>query len=347
MRKGIAILGRTYAQALLYRCLFLLSPFLTGPCLVNGQDWDVYLSGTISDAANGAPIPFAEVEVVDQLDTALLGGSISTANGAFLVELYSGAMIEGGYYLLEFKAPEHRSRMAVIDVSGADRELELNTAWRIHMDVSLTPASDTTSKEPLLGFCTFDKSGRNLRWATAETRKAYPIERYLDPRIGASLGLVDSVYRQEGTMVDGRVYDHWTGAGLEGATVRMNSDQGFSTELITDENGYYATNLPYDHVIDIAYTHPDKVSKRVQLDLRNIPEADRVSGFRAVVDMRLFAPLPGEDLSFLAEPIGISRYDPATRNMAWDLSVSKPLLTRQEEILRRHTPIPSKGRKQH
>lgn len=313
--------------------------------LVRCQDWDVYLSGTITDAETGLPIPFAELDVVDQMDTAFNGGSIASVIGAYTEGMYTSATADGGYYLVEFKAPEYRSRMAVIDVSNVDSELDLNTAWRIRMDVGLTPATDTLRAEPLLGYCSFDRAGRTLRWATAETRKAYPVARYLDKRIAATIGLVDSVYRQAGTMIDGQVTDHWTGLGVGGTTLRLRSELGFSAEVTTDLNGYYATTLPYDHVVDVVFEHPDKVSKRLQFDLRNIPASEQVGGFRVVVDVGLFAPIPGEDLDFLKDPMGVLRYDPSTGTLAWDLNVSKPILARQQQILVRHAPPSGVGRK--
>jgi hypothetical protein len=105
--------------------------------------------------------------------------------------------------------------------------------------------------------------------------------------------------------------------------------------LVVPEQGSYS----------ISFSRPDLVGKRLLIHPNTIPAGAHEPGFRANVDIRLFAPIPAEDLSFLQEPIGILVYDAGQENMGWDMDYSGPLLQRLNTILQRHAPSgPIEGR---
>lgn len=312
---------------------------------VHGQDWDIYLGGTVKDARTGGPIPFGVVEVFDELDTGFTASSLVSASGEFQRELYSGHMAAGGYYVVEFRADGYQSRMALFDVAEVEKKKGEATAWRITMDVELEPL--LPGMQPvgdLLGYCAWQRSTRTLRWNDEKTRKAFPIERYLERRILAHGAAIDSVYGLKGLMVDGVVRDQWSNEPLADVLIGVQPKLGNDSVFRTDRYGYYVMVLPHDAVYRLEFSGPGMVSKRVDVDVTSIPEDVQTTGFRATVDIRLFNEMPGEDLSFLDEPMGRMNYDAATRNMVWDMSISKPVMERLDEILKRHNPYSGKGR---
>ncbi len=302
----------------------------------SAQDWDLYVRGVITDELTGEPIHDAGVEVWDQYDADYDGEVHPGVRGDYEVQLYTG-----GNYVIEFTAPGHVTRQAVVDASNVGREVTGAIAWRITMNVKLKPAKAATEQDPgsqLLGQCVYSRESKDLRWTTAEARKSFPIERYDEQRIAAHEAIVDSVYATEGGMIDGEVKDHWTGAPIGGAHVHVAAADGYTLDLDTDELGYYAFTLPYDRIYTLTYSKPGLVSKAVELDMNHVPEEEQKRSFRTVVDIRLFAEIPGEDFSFLNEPVGRAKWDPTAGNMAWDMEYIRPRLEKIEAILERHPP---------
>lgn len=298
------------------------------------QDWDLYVKGVIIDEVTGERIHDAGVDVFDQYDAEYDGSTHPGVRGDYEVQMYTG-----GNYVLEFTAPGYVTRQAVVDVSNVGREVARSTAWEITLDVKLKPTSAASEKDPgsqLLGQCIYSKETKDLQWTTAPARKAFPIKRYDEQRIEAHQDLVDSVYKAKGGMIDGEVKDHWTDAPIGGAHVHVAAADGYALEFDTDELGYYAFTLPYDRVYRLTYSRAGLVSKTVEMDMNNVPEEEQKRSFRTVVDIRLFAEIPGEDFSFLSEPVGRAKWDPAANNMAWDMEYIRPRLEKIEAILERY-----------
>ncbi len=325
------------------KCLPLIAVLL---CVsAHGQDWDIYLSGSLKDARSGQPIPFGVVEVFDELDTGFTASSMVSASGEYLRELYSGHMAAGGYYVVEFMAAGYQSRMALFDVAQVEKKKGEATAWRITMNVELEPMEP--GMQPvgaLLGYCEWQRSTRTLRWSDEKSRKAFPIDRYVERRILAHGAAIDSVYGLKGLMVDGVVRDQWTNEPLADVRIRVDPVVGKDSVYRTDNYGYYVMVLPHDAVYRMEFSKSGMVAKRVDVDVTSIPEEVQTTGFRATVDIRLFNDLPDEDLSFLQEPMGRMKYDQVSRNMVWDMAISKPVMERLDVILKRHAPATGKGR---
>jgi hypothetical protein len=246
-------------------------------------------------------------------------------------------------YLVEFTAPGYQPRMAMIDASEVDKGKEGSMAWRISMDVALkaVPAGSTAQPAPLLGVCVWSKQLKTLRWNEDAPRHKYPIERYKEERILAHRAIVDSALVRQGLMVDGVVRDQWTEAPLGAVAVRVTNEAGtapLDTTYLTDPLGFYAIVVPYSGTYRLDFGRDGLVHKRVVVDPSSVPMDKHPGGFRANVDIRLFAPIPSEDLSFLESPIGRLSYSSAEENMVWDMSLSRPILERLNGILERHAP---------
>ncbi|HEY0978344.1 MAG TPA: hypothetical protein VGE21_12805 [Flavobacteriales bacterium] len=298
------------------------------------QDWDLYIQGTVIDARTQAPIAYAQADVFDEFDTSSDKYSMADGHGAFSVGLYTW---DSSYYVLEFSAEGYVTRRAVIDVTGVDPELDADMAWRIDMNVPLQASAYSDARtDTLLGYCTYEQAGRTLRWSSAAARKAFPVERYHEPRIAAHAALMDSLDAAEGTVLMGNVNDQWDQRPLEGVWVSIIGNDGTERHVLTDIYGFYAVVLPYDDRYTIRFGRQDRVTKTVVVDNSGIPDEARVNGFRAQVDIRLFAPLTGEDLAFLEEPIGRAQYDPLSGTLAWDIALTSSIMQRLDAILLRH-----------
>lgn len=130
---------------------------------------------------------------------------------------------------------------------------------------------------------------------------------------------VDNVY------VYGTVKDYNTSKKLDGITVTVFKDGVKSNSVVTSANGKYEFNLDYGHEYKLLYEKPGMVGKNVTIDTKGIPEADRAGGSAMNVEMTLFQDIPGIDYSILNQPIGKSKYDAGTGNLAWDLAYTEQM----------------------
>lgn len=130
---------------------------------------------------------------------------------------------------------------------------------------------------------------------------------------------VDNVY------VYGTVKDYNTSKKLDGITVTVFKDGVKSNSVVTSANGKYEFNLDYGHEYKLLYEKPGMVGKNVTIDTKGIPEADRAGGSAMNVEMTIFQDIPGIDYSILNQPIGKSKYDAATGNLAWDLAYTEQM----------------------
>jgi hypothetical protein len=78
------------------------------------------------------------------------------------------------------------------------------------------------------------------------------------------------------------------------------------------------------------------VSKNVTINTSSIPEEERQGGMGMNVEMTLFQELPGVDFKLLQQPIGKSKYDPATKNLAWDLAYTAQIQAEMSRMLKEY-----------
>lgn len=132
-------------------------------------------------------------------------------------------------------------------------------------------------------------------------------------------GQIDNVY------VYGTVKDYNTSKKLDGITVTVFKDGAKLSSVVTSANGKYEFNLDYGYEYKLLFDKPGMVGKNVTINTRGIPEEDRIGGLAMNVEMTLFQDIAGIDYSILQQPIGKSKYDPATNMLAWDLEYTEQM----------------------
>jgi hypothetical protein len=126
-------------------------------------------------------------------------------------------------------------------------------------------------------------------------------------------------------------------AAIKDAEIMIFSAEGeFVKATNTDRTGSYFFRLAYDQVMHVTYQMKGFVSKTIIFDTNSVPMEERDAGFAANVDVKLFEPIPEEDLSFPSDPMGRSAFDPATLNFKWDLLIMVPIKERLDAIIHRH-----------
>ncbi len=310
------------------------------------QDWDVYVEGIILDSGTGGPIPFAQVKVIQVLDTVFNEGSGADEKGGYEVVLYSGWSMDEALYKLEFSADGYAPRQAMFDLRGVDKGKISDLVWRINMDVRLEADSGSTSNlGQLVGICEWDARIRNIVCRSPEGASSFVVKKQAEKSFDAHAALLTSLWGIPGLLLDGVVREHWSGKVLEGSFVRIETVSGAPyprDEVKTDKYGYYALVLPFDGEYIVHYSRSGMVGKSVRILTTGISEEAKVDGFRSVVDIRLFKPMANADLDFLKEPLGVMSFDPTEVAMKWDMDISGPLLRRLDAILEPHSPLRAK-----
>ena len=143
-------------------------------------------------------------------------------------------------------------------------------------------------------------------------------------------GQVDNVY------VYGTVKDYTTSKKLDGITVTVFKNGGKLAEVVTNASGKYEFNLDYGSDYKLVYSKPGIISKNISIDTKNIPEEERVGGHGMNVEMTLFQELPGIDFSVLQQPIGKAKFDPASKEVTWDLQYTEQVRSEIARLMREY-----------
>lgn len=309
-----------------------MAVLLAWPCVA--QDQDMFLHGTMRDVRTGEVLR-GSLQILDRTDPGWSGHSETNADGSFDMQLYS---YFSSYYVVSFTAADHRTRQAAFDMTAPDRPLGAGEAWEIDMDVMLFPtdtAADSMANAPV-GVVTYDPEQKTLRWTAAGPHATVTVKRTQRKELNSASAMMAPLWRKDGVILAGKVVDHWTERPIKGVEVIVTGADGRSQRVTTNEFGLYGLVLPCDRPVRITYTKKGLVSKMVEVDATGIPAGERGQGFRVQVDMRLFAPLQGEDLSFLEEPIGKARYEIASDQLRWDMDYTVARWDRLKPILDRH-----------
>ena len=139
---------------------------------------------------------------------------------------------------------------------------------------------------------------------------------------------VDNIY------VYGTAKDRTSMKKMDGVTVTVFKDGVQQSNVITSSNGKYEFNLDYGHQYKLVYSKAGIVSRNVSIDTRNIPDQEKAGGLAMNVEMTLFATLPGMDFSLADQPIGISKFDPATGNLAWDNDYTTQMQSKLDQMFK-------------
>jgi len=300
----------------------------------HAQPPDVLLLGDYIDAVTGDTIREGHVDIVDV--------GTKAVSDSYHLSVYNGLDVPlslGAHHMLYFNAPGYTTRLVDVDLSARKPDKSVADMVEIRMHIAMTPLPD--SKRPdtnfrRLGKCRFVGGGKEPEWDTEDAAKAFPIRRTkANERLDHSRVLMKA-RREAPVAIVGAITDHWTEQPIADAEVHVAGNDGTTAIWKMGVKGVYQGELAFDRVYTLVYKAAGRQPKIVVIDTEAIPGADRKGGFGMDLNMRLFADIPGEDLSFLKEPIGRAAYAPDTRTLAWDMAYSGPRLQRLKALLDRH-----------
>lgn len=313
-----------------------LGLLVIGLCLLTpsaAQMPDVLISGDLIDAVSGDTLRNGHVTVVR------LNGNGSSYQDP--LSIYTGLDVELNgeqEYMLYFTAQGHTTRLAHFDLSAMPQRSNKAELTEVTMYIPLTPRGEEMPADTnfqRLGKCVA-KKGAQLAWTSEDAAKAYPIKRHTQHVRLEHSRAMDGLGRNAPVAVVGAIKDHWTDQLITDAEVFVTGSDGTEETWRIGPKGVYRGVLQFDRVYRLVYRAPGRVSKIVVISTEDIPDGERLGGYGMDVDMRLFADIPGEDLSFLQEPLGRAHYMPDRKVIHYDMEYSTPRLQRLKEVLDKH-----------
>ena len=145
-------------------------------------------------------------------------------------------------------------------------------------------------------------------------RKIVVLSIFFAVAIGAPLAQTDAILQVSGT-----IKDEDSGRKLPGCEIVIFQDGVEFTRLEGDKNAGYSIELPIRYSYTFQYERDGFVSKKVVLDVSEIPEGEAVGGFGFDLDMSLFKNIEGFDISILDTPIGMGMFDINSGKFKFDL----------------------------
>lgn len=103
-----------------------------------------------------------------------------------------------------------------------------------------------------------------------------------------------------------------------GAVVSIQRDGVDFETVYSDSTGYFEMMLDLGYLYDIKISKSTYVYKILQFETRNIIPEDMDGGFEYPLEIMLFQPLEGMDLSVFDEPIGKARYVYESNSIEFD-----------------------------
>lgn len=309
-----------------------LTAFLLMSCAVQparSQLEKLFISGTLTDAATGAPIIGGTMTILDSLDKNYTFMARSSATGEIGAALYSGA-----HYAIFFEAEGYMPRCAVIDLKGDRDWPDVSLVWEMTMPVQLERAEGPAARPAGCEWrCVYRSRTAKLDWLQPAARERFPITVAKNKLSAEELEMEFRNTDNRYLLVKGQVKDLASDRPIQGATVRFSSEGSRDSLTTTDGRGTYEMKMPFDKVFRVTYTAEGKVGKIVEIDPRTVPEKVRKQGFVSWTDITLFDPVPGADLSFLDQPIGKAAYNAKSGTLEWDMEYSRPIMERLNAIL--------------
>ena len=119
--------------------------------------------------------------------------------------------------------------------------------------------------------------------------------------------------------VSGTIKDDDSGRKLPGCVIIVFQDGDEFDRIDGDNNAGYSFELPLFHEYTFQFSREGFTSKKVSLDVSDVPDTDAVSGFGFDLDMTLFKTIDGFDESIMDTPIGIGTYDVETGKFNFDM----------------------------
>ena len=168
------------------------------------------------------------------------------------------------------------------------------------------------------------------KFSVLAARKIVFLSIFFAVAIGASLAQTDAILQVSGT-----IKDEDSGRKLPGCEIVIFQDGVEFTRLDGDKNAGYSIELPIRYSYTFQYERDGFVSKKVVLDVSEIPEGEAVGGFGFDLDMTLFKNIEGFDISILDTPIGMGMYDINSGKFKFDLDHTDRMKLRIDNELNR------------
>ncbi|MBS1546512.1 MAG: hypothetical protein JST38_09015 [Bacteroidetes bacterium] len=107
--------------------------------------------------------------------------------------------------------------------------------------------------------------------------------------------------------------------------------EGFpDRELHANADGKYSFYLGRGARYRVTYTRFDRTTKTVEIDAASVPDSSWHGGMSMEINMTLPKPFRGSDDAVFHEPIGRSRYNPATNLLEWDMEYTQLVKERRK-----------------
>lgn len=118
--------------------------------------------------------------------------------------------------------------------------------------------------------------------------------------------------------VHGRVFHHDSSRPMGQVQVKVYRNGERLPSTYTSENGNYALLLDERADYVLRFTHPGMVSKCFTVDAKGPAWENDRKVVDLEVEIRLFEPVEGLDLSWFDMPMGMARFTPMTGHLAWN-----------------------------
>ncbi|MDG1222265.1 MAG: hypothetical protein P8P19_05860 [Polaribacter sp.] len=136
---------------------------------------------------------------------------------------------------------------------------------------------------------------------------------YLHPQLEIILGfllLQSNVSMGQWTAdLAGMVKKEETKKRMDGATITIKKNGSVWKTITADAKGYFDVPLLPGAVYIVEVSKPMHVTKRIEIDTRNVPAEDAKFGFDVKFDVSLFEKMEGLDVSILKQPIGKFKFN--------------------------------------
>lgn len=134
------------------------------------------------------------------------------------------------------------------------------------------------------------------------------------------LPLISSAFHIE---LYGQVVEHFSNDPMKDVYVRVYADGDQKFFKRTKANGKFRFRIERETVYTIEFVKEHLITKKLQIDTRNIPAVPDVPFFEMELEMDLFPFVDGVDYAVLDEPLGKAEYDTQLRNMTWNSQYRK------------------------
>jgi hypothetical protein len=155
-----------------------------------------------------------------------------------------------------------------------------------------------------------------------------------------AITLSSSVFGQELT-IKGEVKERNSENKLNNCLITIHRDgQEFKT-IDTGNSNRYNIHLDLGYNYSLSWAKDGYISMSIEVDTRNIPEADKKGGFHMDLPCALYKMTEGFNLNIFNAPVAKSSYNVSTHSFGFDAEYGQRMLTIVEAEFKRLSQQPS------